>query len=122
MERIGNWEMFEKNRYISRNFTLFKYICVSFITYFALSRLERNWEEEWRSKEDRSIENFSILDNIVATFKRNYEINGVNGNQSWFPTKSVESTVMGIWNISTLTAFGRAPKLNQYFWQRYDSL
>lgn len=114
--------MFEKNRYISRNFTLFKYICVSFITYFALSRLERNWEEEWRSKEDRSIENFSILDNIVATFKRNYEINGVNGNQSWFPTKSVESTVMGVWNISTLTAFGRAPKLNQYFWQRYDSL
>lgn len=71
--------------------------------------------------ERRSIDR-KFLDNIVATFKRNYEINGVNGNQSWFPTKSVESTVMGIWNISTLTAFGRAPKLNQYFWQRYDSL
>lgn len=72
-------------RYVSRNFTLFKiyiYMCVSFVTCFALSRLARNWEEERRSKEDRSIENFSILDNIVATFKRNYEINGVNGNQS----------------------------------------
>lgn len=31
--------------------------------------------------ERRSIDR-KFLDNIVATFKRNYEINGVNGNQS----------------------------------------
>lgn len=55
---------------------------LSFVIYLTAFNMNFNKKND---EIDRSTRSFSTLDVVVATFKRNYKIDGVDGIELWFP-------------------------------------